>query len=104
MLEALVAGGARPAKLISSDLPAAHANANGALAVEMEAAAILRLAERHGAEAACVVGVVAAGGRRATPDEVEAIALRAGAVGYGALRVLRKQPARPAAQRSTRSR
>jgi uridine phosphorylase len=86
MLEALVAGGARPATLMSSDLPAADADGTGALAVEMEAAAILRLAERHGAEAACVVGVVAAGGRRATPEKVEAIALRAGAVGYGALR------------------
>jgi uridine phosphorylase len=86
LLERLVAAGAKPATLASTELFYGNGDAPAASAVEMEAAAVLQLAARHDAAAACVDGVAAAGAGRATPEEVEAIALRAGAVGFGALR------------------
>jgi uridine phosphorylase len=62
----------------------------GAAAVEMETATLLRLAELRGVEAAAVLGVTdvpgPGGSRRAEPDELEAIGLRVGRAGYEALR------------------
>ncbi len=61
---ALVAAGARPATVVTTDLfydPRAEVAeewlARGATVVEMEAAAIFMVAERRGATAACVLGV-----------------------------------------------
>ena len=77
-----MAGGARALTVVSTDLfydPRPDVidgwRAEGARAVEMEAATILQLAERRGVEAACVLGVTDvpgdAGGaaRRAAPEE-----------------------------------
>jgi uridine phosphorylase len=92
LLARLVAAGARPATVASSDLfydpregqPAAWVE-RGAIAVEMEAATILRIAARRGVEAACVLGVSDVGGARADRDALEAIGLRVGELGYAAL-------------------
>jgi DeoD family purine-nucleoside phosphorylase len=64
LFEALVAAGARPARVVSTDLfydpraeAAAEWRAAGAEAVEMEAAAILQVARLREAPAACLVAV-----------------------------------------------
>jgi DeoD family purine-nucleoside phosphorylase len=97
LLERLVAAGARPAVVASSDLfydpragQAARWAERGAVAVEMEAAALLQVAARRGVEAACVLGVTDAlapdgAPRRAQPEAIEAIGLRVGETGYAAL-------------------
>jgi DeoD family purine-nucleoside phosphorylase len=97
LLERLVAAGARPAVVASSDLfydpraeQAARFAARGAVAVEMEAAALLQVAARRGVAAACVLGVTDAltpGGapRRAQAEAIEAIGLRVGEAGYSAV-------------------
>jgi uridine phosphorylase len=92
MLARLVAAGARPATVASSDLfydPREGESAGwigrGAIAVEMEAATILRIAGRRGVEAACVLGVSDVAGRRADREALEGIGLRVGEVGYAAL-------------------
>jgi uridine phosphorylase len=84
------------ATVVSSDLfydPRADAEdawrAAGAVAVEMEAAAILRVAERHGVPAACLLGVtdeLARGRKRIGDDELEALGVRLGEVALAALR------------------
>jgi DeoD family purine-nucleoside phosphorylase len=89
----LVEAGARPGTLVSSDLfydprdgEASSWTEHGALAVEMEAATLFRVAVLRGVEAACVVGVSdVAGGHRAPPEELEALGLRLGEVGYAAV-------------------
>ena len=94
--EALVAAGARPAALVSTDLfydPRRSAPddwlARGAVAVEMEAAALLRVAELRGAAAGCLVAVTDLpgrdGNRRIAPDDLERVELRLGEVGYAGL-------------------
>jgi uridine phosphorylase len=91
-----LAAGARRATVVTTDLFYDHRDgaaggwiARGAVAVEMEAAAVLQVARRHGAAAACVLGVTDVpgenGSRRATREEIEAIGLRLGAAGYAAL-------------------
>ena len=59
------------------------------MAVEMEAAAVLQVAARRGVAAACVLGVTDVpgdnGSRRATPEQIEAVGLRAGEAGFAAL-------------------
>jgi uridine phosphorylase len=93
MLERLVAAGARPGTVVTSDLfydpregLADEWAARGAVAVEMEAATILLVAARRGVEAACVLGVSdVAGGARAEPEQLEEIGLRLGEIGYAAL-------------------
>lgn len=91
LLARLVAAGARAATVASSDLfydprdESAAWIARGAIAVEMEAATILRIAARRGVEAACVLGVSDVPGVRADRDAMEAIGLRVGEVGYAAL-------------------
>ena len=111
LLERLVAAGARPVTVASSDLfydpregVAAGWAERGAVAVEMEAATILQVAARRGVAAACVLGVSdsvvgqAAGGargaamgysngaRRMGKDELVELGVRVGEVGYAAVR------------------
>jgi uridine phosphorylase len=96
MARRLVAAGARPATVVSSDLfydPRADAAAawaaRGAVAVEMEAATIFQVAALRGVRAACVLGVTDApaedGARHASQEEIETIGLRVGEAGYLAL-------------------
>ena len=92
------AGGRRP----TSSTTAPGYAAPSALAVEMEAAALFRIAERRGVAAACVLGVsdeLAGGGRHRLDEEAlerlgEAVG-RAGAVSSARLR-RRGAPARAA--------
>jgi uridine phosphorylase len=97
LLERLVAAGARPATVASSDLfydPRDGAAAGwaelGALAVEMEAATILQVAARRGVAAACVLGVSdvpgSNGARRMNSSELEELGVRVGEAGYAAVR------------------
>jgi purine-nucleoside phosphorylase len=96
LTRALVAAGARPATIVSTDLfygarPASTEDwtARGAAAVEMEAAALLRVTEMRGAAAGCVVAVTDLpgrdGSRRIPAEELERVELRLGEVGYAAL-------------------
>jgi uridine phosphorylase len=93
---ALTAGGARPVTVVTTDLfydprPDASARlvAEGAEVVEMEAAALLAIAERRGVAAAVVLGVtdlLAAGARERIPrDDVEPLGLRLGEAAWAAL-------------------
>jgi uridine phosphorylase len=97
LLERLVAAGARPVTIASSDLfydPREEATASwterGAVAVEMEAATIFQIAARRGVAAACVLGVsdVAStnGARRMSQDELAELGVRIGEAGYAAVR------------------
>lgn len=97
LLERLVAAGARPATVASSDLfydprdgTAAAWAERGALAVDMEAAAVLQVAARRGVAAACVLGVTdvpgSNGARRMGQEELEELGVRVGEAGYAALR------------------
>jgi uridine phosphorylase len=111
LLERLVAAGARPATVASSDLfydprdgAAARWAERGALAVEMEAATILQVAARRGVAAACVLGVSdvaqaagaahgaampfsgSNGAGRMGPEELVELGVRVGEAGYAALR------------------
>lgn len=96
LLQRLVGAGARPATVVSTDLfydrgcgEAAGWVEQGAVAVEMETAAIFQVALRRGAEAACVLAVTAdAEERRASHEQVESVGLRIGDAGYAALRTL----------------
>jgi DeoD family purine-nucleoside phosphorylase len=92
LLARLVDAGAAPGTVVSSDLfydpregLAAGWVERGAVAVEMEAAAILRVAARRDVEAACVLGVSDVPGRRASAEQLEAIGLRVGEAGYAAV-------------------
>jgi uridine phosphorylase len=94
MLERLVAAGARPGTVVSSDLFYDPRDTSpwldrGAWVVEMEAAAILQVAARRGVMAACVLAVtdvpVPGGTRRVDPEELERLGLRLGDAGYAAL-------------------
>ena len=97
LFERLVAAGARPATVASSDLfydPRGGAAAGwaerGALAVEMEAATIFQIAARRGVAAACVLGVTdvpgSNGARRMGAEEIVDLGVRVGEAGYAALR------------------
>src|SRR4051812_39493216 len=93
----LVAAGASPATVVSTDLffdpREGEAGAwleRGAVAVEMEAAAVFQVAALRGARAACVLAVTDVpaddGSARVGTEELEAIGERLGAAGYEALR------------------
>jgi uridine phosphorylase len=94
LLERLVAAGARPGTVVSSDLfydprdPSAWLE-RGASVVEMESATLLQVAARRGVSAACVLAVtdvpVPGGTRRVDPEGLERFGLRLGEVGYAAL-------------------
>jgi uridine phosphorylase len=94
LLERLVAAGARPGTVVSSDLfydprDTSEWLERGASVVEMEAATILQVAARRGVTAACVLAVTDVpapeGTRRVDPDGLERFGLRLGEVGYAAL-------------------
>jgi uridine phosphorylase len=98
LAERLVAAGARPATVVTSDLffdpregVASDWVERGAVAVEMEAATVFQVAARRGVRAACVLAVTDApaqnGSRRATPERLTEIGVRAGRLGYAALTV-----------------
>ena len=100
LLARLVAGGARPGTVVSSDLfydpREGEAGAwvdSGATVVELEAAAILQVAARRGVAAACVLAVTdvpaPGGSRRVDGDELERIGLRLGEAGYDSVTVSR---------------
>ena len=98
LAEAVAAAAARePATIVSSDLfydPRRQGKEDswrdaGAVAVEMEAAAVLRVAELRGVPAACLLGVtdeLARGRKRIGDDELEALGVRLGEVALAALR------------------
>jgi uridine phosphorylase len=94
LLERLVAAGARPGTVVSSDLFYDPRDTSGwlergASVVELETATILQVAARRGMTAACVLAVTdvpAPGGtRRVDPEGLERFGLRLGEVGYAAL-------------------
>jgi uridine phosphorylase len=100
LLARLVAAGARPGTVVSSDLfydpresEAGAWVARGASVVEMEAAAILQVAARRGVAAACVLAVTdvpgPGGGRRVGADELDRIGMRLGEAGYDSVTVSR---------------
>jgi uridine phosphorylase len=96
MSSALVEAGARPVTVVSTDLfydprdgAAAEWVARSAAVVEMEAAALLAVAGRHGVAAACALAVsdvlVGDGIRRIGAQELEALGPELGELGYRAL-------------------
>jgi purine-nucleoside phosphorylase len=97
LTKALVEAGAPPATVVSTDLfydPRAGAGdgwlGRGAVAVEMEAAAVLSVAARRGVAAACVLGVSDVpgpdGSRRLSDGQLEELGVRLGRAGYAAVR------------------
>ena len=96
LTQALVEAGAQPATVVSTDLfydPRGEADGwvgKGASVVEMEAAAVLSVAARRGAAAACVLGISDVpgpeGSRRLSDEELEELGLRLGRAGYAAVR------------------
>jgi purine-nucleoside phosphorylase len=102
LTEALRRGGARPATVVSTDLfydPREGLAEGwielGAIAVEMEAAAVLAVAARRGAAAACLLAVTDVpgpdGAERIGPDALVRAELRLGQVGYSALAPVRSR-------------
>ena len=100
LLARLVAAGARPGTVVSSDLfydprdgEASAWVRRGACVVEMEAAAILQVAARRGAAAACVLAVTDVAGpdgsQRVDAEQLEQLGLRLGKVGYDSVTVSR---------------
>jgi DeoD family purine-nucleoside phosphorylase len=100
LLARLVAAGARPGTVVSSDLfydprdgEAGAWVRRGACVVEMEAAAILQVAARRGAAAACVLAVTDVpgpdGSQRVDAEQLEQLGLRLGEVGYDSVTVSR---------------
>ena len=98
LLARLVDAGARPGTVVSSDLFYDPREGEvrgwmdrGAVVVEMEAATIFLVAALRGVEAACVLGVSDVvgdeRGLRAEPEQLEAIGLRVGEVGYAAVQL-----------------
>jgi uridine phosphorylase len=91
LLARLVEAGATPGTVASTDLfydpPLDSLGAmapNGPLALDLQAAAILGVAARRGAEAAVVVGVTTQDGG---PDVSQDLGVRLGEAGYAALRI-----------------
>jgi DeoD family purine-nucleoside phosphorylase len=91
---AFVAAGARPAAVVSTDLfydprdLADRWRAEGAEAVEMETAAVLAVAARHGARAACLLAVtdqLSDGRTRMDDERIEEIGVELGEVALRAL-------------------
>jgi uridine phosphorylase len=96
MLALLLAAGARPATVVSSDLfydpregTADDWRERGASVVEMEAATILQVAARRDVAAACVLAVSdvpsPGGAKRADAEQLEQFGLKVGAAGYAAV-------------------
>ena len=74
LLERLVAAGATPGTIVTTDLFYGELPADGSV-VDLESGAVLQVAARHGVPAACVLALA--------PDEE--LALRAGEAGYAAV-------------------
>ena len=96
LTDALVAAGARPETVVSTDLfydPRPPRDWGGAAVVEMEAAALLGVANRRGVAAACVLAVTDVpspeGSKRIAPEDLEAAAIRLGEAAYAAVRITR---------------
>ena len=98
LLARLVEAGATPATIASTDLfydaPVDTIGETGAeppLAFDLQAAAILGVAARRGAAAACLAGVTgmvgADGAGRPDAQALEDLAVRLGEAGYAALRI-----------------
>jgi uridine phosphorylase len=92
LFDRLVAAGARPVTVASSDLfydpreeAATSWSEQGAAAVEMEAATIFQIAARRGVAAACVLGVSDGGRERMSQDELAELGVRIGEAGYAAV-------------------
>jgi uridine phosphorylase len=95
MTEALVAAGARPETVVSTDLfydprPEQDWVERGAAVVEMEAATLLCVAARHEVAAACVLAVsdvplAGEGSERIDPKALERAALALGEAGFAAV-------------------
>ena len=96
LLAGLLAAGALPVSAASSDLfydpredVGAQWTGKGVQVVEMEAATILRVAQRAGVDAACVLAVsdvpAAEGARRASDGQLEELGVRVGRTAYAAL-------------------
>ena len=87
----LVAAGARPATVVTSDLfyDPRGMDWPGAVAVEMEASAVLRVAELRGVRAACLLAVTDVpgpeGSLRVGREELEKLGVRLGEVAWAAL-------------------
>jgi uridine phosphorylase len=93
MLARLIEVGAAPATVASRDLFYDRGDgppATGAVAVELETAAVLGVAARHGVPAAAVLGVARRadmnGAGSLDGEQLEALGLRLGDAGYAALR------------------
>ena len=93
MLARLVEAGAAPATVASRDLFYDGGDgqpAPGAIAVELETAAVLGVAARHGVPAAAVLGVARRAGMNGAGsldgEQIEALGLRLGDAGYAAVR------------------
>ena len=93
MLARLVEAGAAPATVASRDLFYDRGEgppAPGAVAVELETAAVFGVAARHGVPAAAVLGVARRAGMngagRLGGEDLDALGLRLGDAGYAALR------------------
>jgi uridine phosphorylase len=93
MFARLVEAGAAPATVASRDLFYDHdggPRAPGAVAVELETAAVLGVAAHHGVPAAAVLGVARRAGMngagRLDGEDLEALGLKLGDAGYAALR------------------
>jgi uridine phosphorylase len=93
LLSGLVEAGAAPATVASRDLFYDGGNgppAPGAVAVELETAAVFSVAARHGVPAAAVLGVAHRAGTngagRLDGEQLEALGLRLGDAGYAAVR------------------
>jgi uridine phosphorylase len=89
MLARLVEAGAAPVTVASCDLFYDRADrpaAPGAVAVELETAAVLGVAARHGVPAAAVLGVASRAGTNLAGEGLEALGLKLGAAAYAALR------------------
>jgi uridine phosphorylase len=89
----LVEAGAAPATVASRDLFYDRGEgppAPGAVAVELETAAVLGVAARHGVPAAAVLGVARRASMNGAPrlagEELESLGLRLGEAGYAAVR------------------
>jgi uridine phosphorylase len=93
MFARLVEAGAAPATVASRDLFYDHdggPHAPGAVAVELETAAVLGVAAHHAVPAAAVLGVARRAGMngagRLDGEDLEALGLKLGDAGYAALR------------------
>ncbi len=87
LLAALAAAGngAARGRVVSTDLYYGAEVSGDALAADLTTAAVLAVAAKHGAAAACVLAVSERAGERLDPDGIEAVEVELGRVGAAAL-------------------